>query len=119
MNETITAPPDSVPKQVVQCANCRAENLAGATLCCECDSHLYLVCRHCGRSNIRTLRYCAGCDGRLGGSVWKRRFRKIFRKVDPVTAIVGLVVLLIVLLFLVSQNFNEVPPQTDQPSVSE
>lgn len=119
MNEPTTNPPGPVPQQVVQCANCSADNLAGATLCRECDSHLYLVCRHCGRSNIRTLRRCASCDERLGGSVWKRRFRKIFRKVDPVTAVVGLIVLLIALLVLVNQQRNDVPPQTDQPSISE
>jgi hypothetical protein len=119
MTEPTTTLPGSAPKQIVRCANCSADNLAGATLCQECDSHLYIVCRHCGRSNARTLRRCAGCDGRLGGSAWKRRVRRIFRKADPVTLIVGLIVLLVVVLLLVNHERSEVPPQTDQPNVSE
>ena len=119
MNQPTTAPTESDPRRIVRCANCSAENIVGATRCRECDTHLYVVCRHCGRSNARALRNCAGCEKRLGGSLWKRRFRRIFRRVDPVTVIVGVIVLLVMLLLLLNHQRSSVPPQTDQPTVSE
>jgi hypothetical protein len=119
MNEPITAQPESNTRQVIQCANCGGDNIVGATRCHECDSHLYLVCRHCGRSNVRTFRNCSACGGRLGGSAVRRRFRRIFRRFDPLTLFVAVIVLIVAALFLLSWEKNRVPPQTDRPVVSD
>jgi len=119
MNEATTTATRPGANPMVKCGNCGADNIIGATLCNDCDAHLYIVCRHCGRSNNRVVRNCAGCSGRLGGSRWKRRFRRIFRRVDPLTVIVGVVVLLVLFLLLVNHQRSSIPVQTDRPNVAE
>ena len=86
-------PPNQRPREVVHCAKCDAENLAGATRCHECGGHLYLGCPACGAGNPRSLKTCTQCGARLGRSWFSRTKAKVFRRLNVVEAIAAFVVI--------------------------
>ena len=86
-------PPNQRPREVVHCAKCDAENLAGATRCHECGGHLYLGCPACGAGNPRSLKTCTQCGARLGRSWFSRTKAKVFRRLNVVEALAAFVVI--------------------------
>jgi uncharacterized membrane protein YvbJ len=101
MPEPSPAGPAPRPREVIHCAKCDAENLAGATRCNECGAHLYLGCLACGEGNLRTLTHCTKCGARLGRSRLNRIKDKVFRRFTALEMLVGAVVLIGLILLLV------------------
>jgi hypothetical protein len=106
-------------REVIRCAKCDAENLAGATRCHECGAHLYLVCQQCGRPSIRSLRSCAFCGARLGRSAWLRLRDRVFGRFSFWKALGSAVVLAIVIRILVVACRGLMSPEPEEPSVPE
>jgi predicted amidophosphoribosyltransferase len=103
MPEMTNKPPFPAGRELIRCAKCDAENLAGAIKCHECGAHLYRVCPSCGRSNVRTRRHCIACSGRIGRTAWQRLRDKAVRQLNPWkigAAVVVLAVLTKLLLML-------------------
>jgi len=94
-------PPAPRPREIIHCARCGEENLAGATCCHACEAHLYLACPACGQRCLRALKQCAQCGARMGSSRWNRIKSRIFRWCTPWEALGGLVVLAALIVLLV------------------
>jgi hypothetical protein len=122
MSDLPNNPPLAAGREVVRCAKCDAENLAGASKCRDCGAHLYRVCPTCGRSNVRTRRYCIACSGRIGRSRWQRLRDKVFRRFSPwkvSLALLGLAVLTKLVLMLVNTLIVPVVEDSDEPYYNE
>lgn len=117
MPESNDAPGRPASREVIHCAKCDAENLAGAARCHECGAHLYRVCRQCGRSTVRTERRCAHCGARLGRSAWQRVREKLFRRFSLWELAVGLVLIALavrLLIGIIHFLFRPPPPPPDE-----
>ena len=122
MSEQPNKPPFPAGRELVKCVKCDADNMAGASKCHECGSHLYRVCPNCGRSNARTRRHCIACSARIGRTTWQRLRDKVVRRASPWTigaVIVGLAVLTKLVLMLVNVHVNPAPEEPSEPIYSE
>jgi hypothetical protein len=102
-------------REIIRCAKCDTENLAGATRCHDCGAHLYLACRQCGRANLRSNRQCSACGHRIGRGFMARLRDKYVRRWTKTELTLGLLVFF--LLVLGAIHFVEVMlgPPTEEP----
>jgi len=119
MTEATSKPTPPPGRQMIQCAKCGAENLAGSDKCHECGAHLYLSCPACGRSSVRTLRRCVACDGRIGRSRWARLRDKVFGRFGPLKITLGLLVLAVVIKLLIMVVNALAGPPIEEPTEPE
>jgi hypothetical protein len=112
--------PAAPPKrEIIRCAKCEAENLAGATRCHECGAHLYLVCQRCGRPSVRSLRACSFCGARLGRSAWLRLWEQLFGRFPLWKTLGGMVALAVVIRILVVACRGLLGPEPEEPTIPE
>jgi hypothetical protein len=116
MPENVPAEPVTRKRDIIHCAKCDAENLAGATRCHECGAHLYLACRNCGEANLRTHRNCEHCGSRIGRSSLQRLRDKVFRRFTLTESVIGLVVLVLAVLGFIRLIETFMKPDMEPPS---
>lgn len=116
MSDPAPQPAAPSPREIIHCAKCDTENLAGATRCHECGAHLYLACPVCQQANLRHRRLCAGCGARLGRGGLRRLKDKVFRRFSLLETSLGLVALaaLIFLLIRLVAALGSVEPEPEE-----
>jgi hypothetical protein len=63
----------------ILCAKCEHVNIAGATTCNRCRSHLHIKCNDCGAINERALDHCRNCGRNLHRTILQRFTAKVSR----------------------------------------
>ena len=119
MSEPSPIPVAPRPREVIHCAKCDEENLAGATRCHECGAHLYLGCPACGAGNLRTLSHCTQCGARLGRSRLNRTKDKIFRRFTAFEMLAGVGLFIALVLLLVRLVLAMGGPEPEVPAKPE
>src|SRR3990172_2400098 len=60
--------PEEVPRVLMVCSNCGAQNDAGRKFCAECGMRLATACSACGSANPASAKFCGECGTTLGGA---------------------------------------------------
>lgn len=111
-------PPFPPGSELIRCAKCDAENLAGASKCHHCEAHLYRICPSCGRSNVRTRRHCIVCSCKLGRTPMQKMRDNLFRGSGPIKLGIAVVVLVVLTVLAIKLMKDSSKPDRERATTS-